>query len=261
MAKKTPRFEAFIGTRFPTLWHAVLRELDITVRLLNSNATGFLFIFMGGLLSRVVKTPLPMAEMVPLLTETVILGLLCNYIFDIANQTSSPDEDYINKPDRPIPAGLMTIEQAKARWVFAWVLGPVAMYFVFGVWPMLHLLHWEILITVCYVWPKWFGWFMRSYFGSFSYCILGRLLNSVLARDVEAWNITFTIDCIIFVWFMGTLHIQEFHDLEGDRKSERQTLPMLLSDRGIKVLRACTSLFVVAFGTSICHIGYSDIHI
>ncbi|KAL6799534.1 UbiA prenyltransferase family domain-containing protein [Trichoderma sp. SZMC 28013] len=212
---------------------------------------------MGGLLSRVVKTPLPLAEMVPLLMEAAILGLLCNYIFDIANQTSSPDEDYINKPDRPIPAGLLTIEQGKSRWVFAWVLGPVVLYRLFGVWPMLHLLHWEILIKVCYVWPKWFGWFMRSYFASSSYCILGRLLNSVLARDVEAWNISFTVDGIIFVWFMGTMHIQEFHDLEGDRKSERKTLPMLLSDRGIKVLRAGTSLFVLAFGTCLCYIGYT----
>ncbi|KAL6788580.1 UbiA prenyltransferase family domain-containing protein [Trichoderma sp. SZMC 28012] len=212
---------------------------------------------MGGVLSRVVKAPLPLAETVPLLMEAAILGLLCNYIFDIANQTSSPDEDYINKPDRPIPAGLMTIEQAKTRWVLTWVLGPVTLYSLFGVWPTMHLLHWEALITVCYVWPKWFGWFMRSYFGSFSYCILGRILNSVLARDVEAWNISFTMDCIIFAWLMGTMHIQEFHDLEGDRKSERKTLPMLLSDRGIKVLRAGTSLFVLAFGTCLCYIGYT----
>lgn len=121
----------------------------------------------------------------------------------------------------------------------------------------MHLLHWEALITVCYVWPKWFGWLMRSYFASSSYCILERLLNSVLARHVEAWNISFAIDCIIFVWFMGTMHIQEFHDLEGDRKSDRKTLPMLLSDRGIQVLREGTSLFVLVFGTCLCSIGYT----
>ncbi|EHK19376.1 uncharacterized protein TRIVIDRAFT_213560 [Trichoderma virens Gv29-8] len=211
---------------------------------------------MGGLLSRVVQTPLSLAKTIPLLTETAILWILCNYVFDIANQTSSPDEDYINKPHRPIPAGLITIKQAKTRWVLAWTLGPVALYRLFGVWPMLHLLHWEVLITVCYVWPKWFSWFMRNYFASFSYCILGRLLNSVLARNVEAWNISFAIDCSIFVWFMATIHIQEFHDLEGDRKSKRKTLPMLLSDRGINALRTGTSLFVLTFGTCLCYIGY-----
>lgn len=133
MAKTTPRFESFTGTLSSSLWPTVLRELDITIRLLKSNATGFLFIFMGGLLSRVVKEPLPLAETIPLLTETVILGLLCSYIFDIANQTSSPDEDYINKPARPIPAGLMTIEQATTRWVLTcWGLSLCILYLASG---------------------------------------------------------------------------------------------------------------------------------
>jgi len=211
------------------------------------------------MLSRAISAPLPLSETVLALAKSLSLCLLCSYIFDICNQTTSPEEDYVNKPDRPIPSGLITVEQGKTRWLMAWTIGPIAMYVLFGPWAMLHLLHWEVLITVCYVWPRWFSWFMRNYFVSFSYCILGRLLNQVLAQGIPAWNISFLIDVSIFVWFMGTIHIQEFHDLEGDRKSDRTTLPMLLSPRGLVLLRFGTSLFTLLFGLGLAFTGYKKI--
>ncbi|KAL7783261.1 UbiA prenyltransferase family domain-containing protein [Trichoderma ceciliae] len=220
-------------------------ELDVTVRLLQSNFVGFLFIFLGGLLSRAIRSPMPIAETAMSMINAMIVGLLCNYIFDIANQASSPQEDYLNKPNRPIPAGLITIDQANTRWVMAWTLGPIITYFFFGVWATLHLFHFMITIIVCYVWPRWFSWFMRNYFAASSYIILARLLNQVLARNMPNWKIGFLIDFIIFGWIMGTIHIQEFYDLEGDRKSDRKTLPMLLSDEGLKILRA--SVLIVGY--------------
>lgn len=55
---------------------------------------------------------------------------------------------------------------------------------------------------------------------------------------------------------MGSIHIQEFYDLEGDRQSDRKTLPMLLSPRGLEVLRAATSTFLVAFASTLACWGY-----
>ncbi|EHK25880.1 uncharacterized protein TRIVIDRAFT_31831 [Trichoderma virens Gv29-8] len=230
-------------------------ELDVTIRLLQSNAAGFCFIFMGGLLSRAILLPLPIAETAVSIFNTFIAGFLCNYIFDIANQASSPHEDYINKPHRPIPSGLISINQAKIRWVLAWTLGPITTYFFFGIWATLHLLHFEVFIFVCYVWPRWNSWFMRNYFSSFSYFILARLLNQVLARQTAIWRMNISVDFIISCWFMATIHIQEFYDLEGDRKSNRKTLPMLVSSNGLKALRAGTSLFIVAFSSGILITG------
>lgn len=235
-------------------------ELDVTVRLLQSNIMGFSFIFLGGLFSRVIRSPMPITETVKSANNTIIVGLLCNYIFDIANQASSPQEDYLNKPNRPIPAGLISIDQANGRWLLAWTLGPVIIYFCFGIWATLHLFHFEAFIFVCYVWPRWFSWFMRSYFAAFSYFILARLLDQTLARNMPNWSISCLIDFIIFLWLMGTVHIQDFYDLEGDRKSDRTTLPMLLSDKGLKVLRAGTATFIIAFGLSLLLIGHRDIY-
>lgn len=218
---------SFLETPLSSLSRSLQHEWDVTVRLLWSNATGFLFIFIGGLLARAISTPLPIAETAPLAIKTIVVGVLCSYVFDIANQTTSPEEDYLNKPHRPIPTGLINIDQARARWLLAWTIGPTVMYLLFGVWAMLHLLHWELLICVCYVWPRWFSWFIRNVFSSFSYFILGWLLNQVLAKEAQDWNISFLIDLSISAWLMATTHIQEFYDLEGDRKSDRKTLPML----------------------------------
>lgn len=152
------------------------REFDISVRLLQSNLFGFAFIFIGALLLRVTRSPILLVESAAPTVDVMINGLLCNYIFDIANQTSSPEEDYLNKPNRPIPAGLISIDQAKTRWMLVWTLGPLYIYSSFGVWATLHLLHFQALIFACYVWPRWYPWFMRNSFGSFSYLILTRLL-------------------------------------------------------------------------------------
>ncbi|KAJ5238408.1 hypothetical protein N7468_003027 [Penicillium chermesinum] len=122
---------------------------------------------------------------------------------------------------------------------------------------MFHLWTWELLITFCYVWPRWFSWFMRNFFAAYSYCILGRLLNQVYIRyAADDWDISWMIDYTIFAWFMGTIHVQEFYDLEGDRNADRETLPMLLSPRGLVYLRVGTSAFLVAFSTGLAYWSY-----
>lgn len=198
------------------------REFEITVRLMQFNLMGFLFVFMGGLVLRVTRSPILLMESAISTVNVMISGLLCNYIFDIANQAFSPEEDYLNKPNRPIPAGLISIDQAKNRWTLAWTLGPLYMYFSFGIWATLHLLHFQVLIFTCYVWPRWYPWFMRNYFSAISYFILTRLLNQVLGRNMLHWNIGPSTDLIVAIWFLGSIQIQEFHDIEGDRKVTEQ---------------------------------------
>ncbi|PTB69401.1 hypothetical protein BBK36DRAFT_1186964 [Trichoderma citrinoviride] len=231
----------------------IQHEIDVTIRLLRSNAVGFAFIAMGGILTRVILSPTSMAEAASSTFKAACVGVLCNYVFDIANQASSPLEDYVNKPSRPIPAGLISVNQAIFRWILTWTLGPIMIYSCFGLWAALHLLHFQMLILVCYVWPRWFSWFMRNYFASVSYFILSRLLNQVLvARGPSNQNSSLCIGFAVFIWLMATMHIQEFYDVEGDRKSDRKTLPMLLSDKGLKTLRAGTSMFIIAFGSGYC---------
>lgn len=74
-------------------------------------------------------------------------------------------------------------------------------------------------------------------------------MNQLLEKHEPNWKISYSIDLILTIWFLGSIHIQEFYDIEGDRKSDRTTLPMLLSDRGLKMLRAGTSAFLFTFSS------------
>lgn len=202
---------------------------------------------MGGFIARFIRVPLSVTEMASLATKTIMLGISSAYIFDIANQSSSPEEDRINKPHRPIPAGLISVNAARTRWGLSWLAGPVVAYYLLGIWPMWHIIHWQILIFILYAYPAWQNWFMRSYFAAAGYVILGRLLNEMFTKYTNGWDVSLYTETFIFFWFLATVHIQEFHDIEGDQKSGRKTLPLLLSHRQLKVLRAYTSIFFVIY--------------
>lgn len=54
---------------------------------------------------------------------------------------------------------------------------------------------------------------------------------------------------ILSLWVLGTIHIQEFHDIDGDRKINRKTLPVLCSSApSMKMLRGITAGLIAASG-------------
>ena len=55
-------------------------------------------------------------------------------------------------------------------------------------------------------------------------------------------------DLLLSAWVMATVQVQEFHDVEGDRKINRSTLPVVLSPAGNRVLRKATGAAMVLFG-------------
>lgn len=230
------------------IYQLVGHEMDVTVRLLSSNATGFGFIFLSALLARQLRTPLSIIDFLNMTAKTFALGIASAYIFDIANQASSPEEDRINKPHRPIPAGIISVREAKLRWAISWSLGLICTYIVMDKWAMVHMLHWQALIFFMYAFPARQTWYLRSYFAAAGYLILVRLFNSMVIGSKKRWDVSLSTEMWIFVWFMSTVHIQEFHDTVGDWRAGRKTLPILLSSGQLKVLRAFTSFFFVVFG-------------
>ena len=252
-------------SRILPLRQMLRHEVKITVQLCRHNFKVFIFAFTGGLVSRILKEPLSLTDTLTMVSKTLGSQLLCNYVFDIANQIACPEEDRINKPHRPIPAGLMTVNQAKIRLWLAWIVTPIALYFFAGVWAAVHQLHWQGLIFVCYIWPRWSGWFMRNYFTAASYWISARLLNEVLGTGSTAslWDVSFKTDLVTSSWLFLTIHMQEFHDIDGDRQTNRKTLPIVLSSRGVVILRWITSVFTITFATRLLYASFQvkDRHI
>jgi 4-hydroxybenzoate polyprenyltransferase len=154
-------------------------------------------------------------------------------------------EDTVNKPYRPIPAGLLSVKQARQRWWTSWTLGPVVLYALFGPWAAIHLVIWEAWTAFCYVWPKPNHWFFRNAFTAVGIITLLRILNAVICDFAPEWDMSIRPDLVLSVWITFTIHLQEFHDVEGDRRSKRRTLPVVLTSGAVVKLRLVTACILV----------------
>jgi 4-hydroxybenzoate polyprenyltransferase len=193
-----------------------------------------------------------------LLFDVSVAALTYGYVFDIANQTMALEEDAINKPYRPIPAGLLSVEGARLRWAFSWCLFPLALAVLSGPGAGALLILWEIWVTFCYVWPKPNHWFFRNAFTGVGQVMLLRLLNEVVRNiapevgmrlDLEIWDAAFN---------MATVHVQEFHDVDGDRRTGRKTLPLLLTTKGVIRLRQATATVLITGSCMFLAWGWSN---
>ncbi|BAE63668.1 hypothetical protein BDV35DRAFT_401606 [Aspergillus flavus] len=134
-------------------------------------------------------------------------------------------EDKLNKASRPIPAGLISYQQGQRRWIIAWLFFPAFAFLIGG--------------------PKQQ---QSLYYGrprSLGFILLQKLIgSSVESFPPEAPLTTFSHD-ILFIFFVTTTPIQEFHDVMGDQQAGRRTLPPILSTKQLDMLRKVTALIIL----------------
>jgi 4-hydroxybenzoate polyprenyltransferase len=161
-------------------------------------------------------------------------------MFDIANTTTSVEEDKLNKPHRPIPSGLMTVRQAQNRWLVSWCLGPVIMALLYGEWPAFYMTLGQVWVFGFYVWPAYRHWLTKSTMVTGATFIMLRLLNSILWY-IEEWRMSVVPDLIVCVWTITTIHLQDFRDMGGDYITHKATIPLMFSPKGRIKLRQMTA--------------------
>jgi 4-hydroxybenzoate polyprenyltransferase len=66
------------------------------------------------------------------------------------------------------------------------------------------------------------------------------------------------LDVIYGLWVLATIHIQDFHDVEGDRKVGRKTLPLVLEGSTLVLVRHATAQFLVLFAILAAIFGYRN---
>lgn len=90
----------------------------------------------------------------------VLVSLIYNwlyiYSFNIANQLEGRLEDRINNPDRPLSAGLVSVQGARIRWIVV-----TSLFAMTGCY--LGFLKWTLLWITCIVLYNFLGW-SRSWF-------------------------------------------------------------------------------------------------
>ncbi len=172
--------------------------------------------------------------------------VILNSASNVLNQVYDLKIDRINKPYRPIPAGKVTVKEAK---FIAWFLYGVTIFrsivLMNGVFFALVLI--LILITIIYSAPPlrlkkrlWISnisiGFARGLLGIVTpWCLFGSIFNPI------PW----LVGTIIGLFLVGAATTKDYTDLPGDRKYGVRTLP---AEYGIRRSIAIISpFFVVPF--------------
>ncbi|KAJ6482502.1 UbiA prenyltransferase family-domain-containing protein [Mycena sanguinolenta] len=182
-------------------------------------------------------------------TETIIKSIahsityfaLYLYAFDIANQIAGVDEDRIDKPDRPLPSGLVTLQGAYIRWYAMTLL-------LLAIGAAGDVFSWTILwvfITVCLC----FGgghkhWITKNLvcMSAGSVCLLQVAWRLAAPMTIRETRWAATLSCVTGI----VANVQDLRDLEGDRTIGRQTLPVVLGDnfRWVMATIICAAPFI-----------------
>jgi len=157
------------------------------------------------------------------------------YNFDTLNQIIGVQEDYINKPTRPIPSGKISIEGMQWRFVAGLILGGIQSWScnVFE-----YYLLWNIVCVINTIYLHQYWWWKNS-----GFLTLGTIVmvgaSSTLAGYCPTGNLWW-ISRFALVWgTLGTL--QDMRDVAGDRVAGRTTLPILIGTQN------CCGLLVLSF--------------
>ncbi|KAJ7176753.1 UbiA prenyltransferase family-domain-containing protein [Mycena filopes] len=157
------------------------------------------------------------------LTRSLVYFLLFIYNFDIANQINGVAEDRINKPDRPLASGLVSLQGAYIRWYIT-----TAVHLVLG--AMWGVLPWTALWVFITIYTSFYGgdkhWTTKNllFMSVGSLCILHGAWGLVAPITANEWrrallqSAAFGIDA----------SVQDMRDVEGDKAAGRRTLPIVL---------------------------------
>ena len=167
---------------------------------------------------------------------------LYQYSFNLCSQIAGIEEDKIDKPDRPIPSGLLTIQGAKHRWYVVTALYIIAGIAIGNVWSSLL---W-ITTTLMYCYGGWDKhWFTKN-------CVAMPL--GVVAQSCASWSIVngssgmnqqYAVFLGVMALYVGaTANMQDLRDTKGDYQGKRKTMPIQL---GMNVSRVLLSVsFIVS---------------
>jgi 4-hydroxybenzoate polyprenyltransferase len=240
----------------PKIWYgSVRKEVEITRRLLASNAPFIFGLYLLGLTPRMITGAQSIDRPVVLIAKVLLAALATEYIFEICNQTLSPEEDASNRPSRPIPAGLLSARGGYIRWLACWILSPLVFVAIGTPTAALHLVATMAWTFFCYVWPKPPHWFWKTLYTPVALFLLLRILNSLVVQHIPDSEMAPLLDGAFCLWLFATIHIQDFHDVEGDRAAGRKTLPIVLSVLQLVQLRRFTAVLTVTAGMMFVALG------
>lgn len=160
------------------------------------------------------------------------MASLLNTASNVLNQIADVEADRINKPDRPIPSGKVTVREAWVLSISSYVLALVLAYIVSPAGTYLACFFCAAIaaaLTYVYSAPpfrtKRFGWWANLTIATPRGFFL-RLAGWSLVRapdTPEAWFIA----GVFFLFLLGAASTKDFADMKGDKAAGCRTLPII----------------------------------
>jgi len=149
--------------------------------------------------------------------------------FDVSNQIVGVEEDKMNKPDRPIAAGRISLQDALT---LRWALVPICVaYSAFYSLPVaftslgiafLSFVYNELGIHA----GHWIG---RNTCVAVGYGLYELGATYIAGRDKESIDNAAVLAVLTTIGILATTyHVQDFKDYEGDRAIGRKTFPIVM---------------------------------
>ena len=187
------------------------------------------------------KTNRQVAERIPLVALWIWIHLLP---FNINNQTAAGavEEDRTNKPWRNMPAGRMTIPQAKCLMLLSYSLATTTAIFSGGVKQSIGL---AILGT-------WYNNFaggdksclVRNFVNACGYvCFTSGAMEVAIGTPLPLGAHLVRWLGIVAAIIFSTVHLQDMYDQAGDLIKRRQTVPLVIGDAQARWCIALTMAF------------------
>ncbi|PIG79086.1 hypothetical protein AARAC_008026 [Aspergillus arachidicola] len=214
------------------IYYSVLHEADVFVRStwrdwLSTPIPGTIFI-LGSL------THLPFEEAIFNTMVTILNLTIYMYFFNTWTQYTSVEEDRINKPDRPIPAGITSAAAAERRG-----MALTALWFSFAIYrPDLIVETWILVLATITLGMNNLGrhWFVKNTL-CMSVMTWGMLSSPRKLMGAPLPNTSNHLIALA-VWVGLVLYAQDLRDVEGDKETGSWTLPMALGEDNARLLIA-----------------------
>jgi len=187
----------------------------------------------------------------------MLQNILHLYVFNLFNQINGIEEDRVNKPDRPIPSGLVTLRQAKFRLGVMIAIYIMASYALCGLLGVICAVGW-IVDTMMHEHSLHIHWFSKNFATltlGVMFMLLPPLTHLQAIKDLYSTS-PVRLWCFLVcvgIGIGGTM--QDLRDVAGDALKKRKTLPIMIGDSRARKIHCASMIFLAAYSYFILHLS------
>jgi 4-hydroxybenzoate polyprenyltransferase len=184
-----------------------------------------------------VNQSLPLRESAINLIKVITYSFFLIYSLEIHTQIFGIEEDKHNKPERPIPSGVISLDEARRR---AWII--TCIFVILGILLDVFICSslWIILVLLYSYTSCSKNFALKTLIACLGVCsqyFVVSYISGVSWKSIWLWVLE------MFFLVTITMSVQEFRDITGDAAVGRRTLPIVMGEKNARIFVAFACIF------------------